>query len=209
MVNFGGRAGFASLALLWPKGETGEAANQRLREILSWHEANGIPVFDPHTHVLEDGGMKVTDRAQLTTSPQISPHISPRLPTSSHLSPPLPTSPKVTDWAQLGFKRRVDPHGLLNPGKMRAWEEQSATADTSDPRGAFAASYRIADTSAVGSGPNVATSATAADASSTAADSFGTHASNPGSGRRRPRSRLWGEWSTADFAEADLSQAVR
>ena len=32
MVNFGGRAGFASLALLWPKGETGEAANQRLRE---------------------------------------------------------------------------------------------------------------------------------------------------------------------------------
>ncbi|EOD14332.1 hypothetical protein EMIHUDRAFT_427681 [Emiliania huxleyi CCMP1516] len=173
VVNFGGRAGFASLALLWPKGETGEAANQRLREILSWHEANGIPVFDPHTHVLEDGGMK------------------------------------VTDWAQLGFKRRVDPHGLLNPGKMRAWEEQSATADTSDPRGAFAASYRIADTSAVGSGPNVATSATAADASSTAADSFGTHASSPGSGRRRPRSRLWGEWSTADFAEADLSQAVR
>ncbi|EOD32705.1 hypothetical protein EMIHUDRAFT_455985 [Emiliania huxleyi CCMP1516] len=172
VVNFGGRAGFASLALLWPKGETGEAANQRLREILSWHEANGIPVFDPHTHVLEDGGMK------------------------------------VTDWAQLGFKRRVDPHGLLNPGKMRAWEEQSATADTSDPRGAFAASYRIADTSAVGGGPNVATSATAADASSTAADSFGTHASSPGSGRRRPRSRLWGEWSTADFAEADLSQAV-
>ena len=96
MVNFGGRAGFASLALLWPKGETGEAANQRLREILSWHEANGIPVFDPHTHVLEDGGMKVTDRAQLTTSPQISPHISPRLPTSSHLSPPLPTSPHLS-----------------------------------------------------------------------------------------------------------------
>ena len=93
MVNFGGRAGFASLALLWPKGETGEAANQRLREILSWHEANGIPVFDPHTHVLEDGGMKVTDRAQLTTfpkSPPTSPHVFPHLPTSPDLSRPLP-----------------------------------------------------------------------------------------------------------------------
>ena len=42
---------------------------------------------DSHRHVLEDGGMK------------------------------------QTDWAQLGFKRRVDPGGLLNPGKMRAWEE--------------------------------------------------------------------------------------
>ena len=58
------------------------------------HEANGIPVFDPHTHILEDGGMK------------------------------------QTDWAQLGFKRRVDPLGLLNPGKMRAWEEQAAASAT-------------------------------------------------------------------------------
>ena len=52
-------------------------------------------------------------------------------------------------WAQLGFKKRVDPLGVLNPGKMRAWEEQSATVEAADPRGAFAASYRLADTSAV------------------------------------------------------------
>ena len=89
VVNFGGRASFASLALLWPSGEIGSMEREeRLKEILSWHEANGMPVFDPHTHILEDGGMK------------------------------------QTDWAQLGFKRKVDPNGILNPGKMRAWEEE-------------------------------------------------------------------------------------
>ena len=100
VVNFNGRMGFASLALLWP------SDNDRLKEMLAWHESNGMPVFDPHTHVLEDGGMK------------------------------------QTDWAQLGFKRRVDPTGVLNPGKMRAWEEQAATTEMNDPRGAFAAAYR-------------------------------------------------------------------
>ena len=120
-----------------------------------------MPVFDPHTHVLEDGGMK------------------------------------QTDWAQLGFKRKVDPKGVLNPGKMRAWEEQAATVDTSDPRGAFAAAYRTADTSAIGGGASAADAAPAAAAAAPAAAPL-----------RRPRSRLWAEWSTADFAEADLSSAV-
>lgn len=32
---------------------------------MRWHEARGIHVFNPHTHVLEDGGMKQTDWAQL------------------------------------------------------------------------------------------------------------------------------------------------
>ena len=82
VVNFNGRLGFASLPLLWPKGADAAERAARLREIMAWHEANGVPVFDPHTHVLEDGGMK------------------------------------ETDWAQLGFKRRVDPSGVLNPGKM-------------------------------------------------------------------------------------------
>jgi FAD/FMN-containing dehydrogenase len=45
-------------------------------------------VFDPHTYVLEDGGMKQTDPEQLA------------------------------------FKRHADPLGLLNPGKMRGWDEQ-------------------------------------------------------------------------------------
>jgi len=29
---------------------------------------------------------------------------------------------KVVDAAQLAFKRQADPLGLLNPGKMKAWE---------------------------------------------------------------------------------------
>jgi len=59
---------------------------KRLYEIIGWLEANGCPVADPHTYILEDGGMKVVDAAQLA------------------------------------FKRQADPLGLLNPGKMKAWE---------------------------------------------------------------------------------------
>ena len=173
VVNFNGRAGFASLALLWPKGDTPDAANDRLREILAWHEASGVPVFDPHTHILEDGGMK------------------------------------VTDWAQLGFKRRADPTGILNPGKMRAWEEGKATVDTSDPRGAFAAAYRLADTTGVTSASDGAAdpAAAAGHAASSASSSSSSSASS--SAPRAPAAlTLLGEWSTEDFATADLSSAV-
>jgi FAD/FMN-containing dehydrogenase len=58
---------------------------ERLNEIIRIHEANGCPVYNPHTYVIEAGGMKVTDEAQLA------------------------------------FKRRADPLGLLNPGKMSGW----------------------------------------------------------------------------------------
>jgi FAD/FMN-containing dehydrogenase len=58
---------------------------ERLNEIIRIHEANDCPVFNPHTYVIEDGGRKVTDAAQLA------------------------------------FKREADPLGLLNPGKMRGW----------------------------------------------------------------------------------------
>jgi FAD/FMN-containing dehydrogenase len=58
---------------------------KRLYEIIGWLEANDIPVADPHTYILEDGGMKQVDEAQLA------------------------------------FKRRADPLGLLNPGKMKSW----------------------------------------------------------------------------------------
>jgi FAD/FMN-containing dehydrogenase len=57
----------------------------RLAEIIRLHEERGCMVFNPHTYVLEDGGRKVTDPAQLA------------------------------------FKRVADPLGLLNPGKMRGW----------------------------------------------------------------------------------------
>ena len=69
---------------------------ERLRELIERHEALGITVFDPHTHILEDGGMKAVDPVQLE------------------------------------FKRRVDPHGLMNPGKMRGWwsEQPAPRRDT-------------------------------------------------------------------------------
>jgi len=59
---------------------------ERLAEIIRIHEDNGCPIFDPHTHIIEDGGMKRTDARQLA------------------------------------FKREADPHGLLNPGKLRGWK---------------------------------------------------------------------------------------
>jgi FAD/FMN-containing dehydrogenase len=60
---------------------------ERLQEIIQYHEDHGAFIANPHTYILEDGGMK-------TISP-----------------------------VQLDFKKQVDPYGLLNPGKMRAWEE--------------------------------------------------------------------------------------
>jgi FAD/FMN-containing dehydrogenase len=57
----------------------------RLNEIIATYEAHGVLVANPHTYLLEAGGMKTVD---------------------------LP---------QLEFKRRVDPLGLMNPGKMAAW----------------------------------------------------------------------------------------
>lgn len=61
---------------------------ERLNEIISYHEEQGAFIANPHTYILEDGGMKTSDRLQLE------------------------------------FKEMVDPYGLLNPGKMRAWEER-------------------------------------------------------------------------------------
>ncbi|WP_072395403.1 FAD-binding oxidoreductase [Hyphomicrobium sp. CS1GBMeth3] len=59
---------------------------ERLEEIMRIHEANGVPIFNPHRYTLEEGGMKRTDETQLA------------------------------------FKKEADPKGLLNPGKMIAWE---------------------------------------------------------------------------------------
>jgi FAD/FMN-containing dehydrogenase len=61
----------------------------RLQAIIQYHEDQGAFIANPHTYILEDGGMK-------TINP-----------------------------VQLAFKKQVDPYGLLNPGKMRAWEEQT------------------------------------------------------------------------------------
>lgn len=62
---------------------------QRLNEIIRYHEDNGASIANPHTYILEDGGRK------------------------------------TINYEQLRFKEKVDPYGLMNPGKMRAWEERS------------------------------------------------------------------------------------
>lgn len=61
----------------------------RLNEIMAYHEAHGCQQFNPHAFTLEEGGMKQVDQLQLD------------------------------------FKRQVDPKGLLNPGKMLAWDDPS------------------------------------------------------------------------------------
>ena len=59
----------------------------RIYEIIAYFESMGCHVFDPHTYILEDGGMKTIDHAQIA------------------------------------FKRRADPLGLMNPGKTRGEKE--------------------------------------------------------------------------------------
>ena len=61
---------------------------ERLNEIIHYHEEKGALIANPHTYILEDGGMK------------------------------------TVNVEQLNFKEQVDPYGLLNPGKMRAWLER-------------------------------------------------------------------------------------
>lgn len=60
----------------------------QLRALIASFEADGCTIYDPHTWVLEDGGMKQVDEAQLA------------------------------------FKKTADPLGLMNPGKLRAWDER-------------------------------------------------------------------------------------
>lgn len=81
-IRFGGRLTCSALQLVRYTTET------RLNEIIAYHEAHDVRIFNPHTHILEDGGMKTIDEDQLS------------------------------------FKRIVDPHGLMNPGKMRGWWER-------------------------------------------------------------------------------------
>jgi FAD/FMN-containing dehydrogenase len=61
---------------------------ERLNEIIRYHEENGAFIANPHTYIMEDGGNKMIDVEQFK------------------------------------FKETVDPYGLLNPGKMRAWLER-------------------------------------------------------------------------------------
>jgi FAD/FMN-containing dehydrogenase len=87
------RAGGELVAFALPLLHYFDAA--QLRDLIASFEADGCWVYDPHTYVLEDGGMKQVDEAQLA------------------------------------FKRRADPHGLMNPGKLRAWDERVLGLGTS------------------------------------------------------------------------------
>lgn len=60
---------------------------ERLNEIIRYHEEQGAGIANPHTYILEDGGRKTIDTVQFA------------------------------------FKKEVDPYGLMNPGKTRAWWE--------------------------------------------------------------------------------------
>lgn len=86
-----GKVAFAGLPLVRYTSE------ERLEEIIAIHEANGCAVFNPHRYTLEEGGMKRTDRAQLT------------------------------------FKQETDPRGMLNPGKMIAWDNPNFDFDAGRP----------------------------------------------------------------------------
>lgn len=80
------RAGGALVAFALPLLQFFDEA--QLRGLIAAFEADGCTVYDPHTCVLEDGGMKQVDERQLA------------------------------------FKHVADPHGLMNPGKVRAWDER-------------------------------------------------------------------------------------
>jgi FAD/FMN-containing dehydrogenase len=62
---------------------------ERLSEIIGYHEEGGAFIANPHVYTIEDGGNKQIDRAKVA------------------------------------FKQKVDPYGLLNPGKMRGYSSQS------------------------------------------------------------------------------------
>lgn len=59
---------------------------ERLNEIIKYHEDNGALIANPHTYILEDGGRKKVELEQLK------------------------------------FKKMADPYGLMNQGKMKAWD---------------------------------------------------------------------------------------
>ncbi|NUN65209.1 FAD-binding oxidoreductase [Pseudanabaena biceps] len=48
--------------------------SDRLNEIIEYHESQGVFIANPHTYILEDGGMKVVDRNQLNFKRMVDPY---------------------------------------------------------------------------------------------------------------------------------------
>lgn len=66
-IRFGGKLTCSALQLVR------YTTDSRLTEIIKYHEANGVVIFNPHTYVLEDGGMKTIDEAQLAFKRLVDP----------------------------------------------------------------------------------------------------------------------------------------
>jgi FAD/FMN-containing dehydrogenase len=47
---------------------------ERLNEIIRYHEENGVFIANPHTYIIEDGGRKVIDPEQLKFKQMVDPH---------------------------------------------------------------------------------------------------------------------------------------
>jgi FAD/FMN-containing dehydrogenase len=47
---------------------------ERLNDIMQYHEDNNAMIFDPHTYILEDGGRKVVDLAQVNFKAEVDPY---------------------------------------------------------------------------------------------------------------------------------------
>ena len=66
-VRFGGKVACFGLPIVQFTTE------ERLDEIIQYHEDNGCPVFNPHAYTLEEGGMKQVDRTQLAFKQEADP----------------------------------------------------------------------------------------------------------------------------------------
>ena len=66
-VRFGGQVACFGLPIVQFSSE------ERLDEIIQYHEDNGCPVFNPHAFTLEEGGMKQVDRTQLAFKREADP----------------------------------------------------------------------------------------------------------------------------------------
>ncbi len=86
-VRFGGRITMSALPVIRWRGA------ERLAEIMTAFEAEGIGIANPHVLTIEEG-----------------------------------SNYRRVPGDQLGFKRRVDPLGLLNPGKMMSFTPEETTA---------------------------------------------------------------------------------
>ncbi|OIP76205.1 MAG: FAD-linked oxidase [Oscillatoriales cyanobacterium CG2_30_44_21] len=48
--------------------------SDRLNKIIEYHESQGVIIFNPHTYILEDGGMKTIDHNQLDFKRMVDPY---------------------------------------------------------------------------------------------------------------------------------------